>query len=125
MTKLRKAFTLIEILITISVLALLLSISFPAFTSFSTQLSLNSSAKALASELRAVQSQAVLEHKTLSLSLGDLKLPPGISPIKTSKISFSSSGCPPPGGSGTLILQNMLGKTRKIIVSSAGRVRIE
>lgn len=121
----KKAFTLIEILITISIFALLLSVSLPALTCFSAQLSLNASARALASELRALQSQAILRHKTLSLNLGGLKFPPGIDPIKTSNISFSSSGSPPPGGSGTLILQNKLGKTREIIVSSAGRVRIE
>ncbi|KPJ66707.1 hypothetical protein AMJ44_08020 [candidate division WOR-1 bacterium DG_54_3] len=120
-----KGFTLIEILIVIGVLALIFSFSFPSLSLFSAQLSLAASAKALTSELRNVQSQAVLQHKTLSPDLSKLRFPPGIKLINLSSISFSASGFPPPGGSGTIILQNRLGQARKIIVSSAGRVRVE
>ena len=121
----RKAFTLIEILIVISLLALLISISIPTFSRFSAQLCLNTSARALASELRRVQNQAILQHKTLGLDSSKLSLPSGIKSKNECFVSFAASGFPPPGGSGTLILQNRLGQTRKIIVSSAGRVRIE
>jgi prepilin-type N-terminal cleavage/methylation domain-containing protein len=121
----RKAFSLIEILVVVSILTLALSFAFPTFSRFSEQLSLNAAAKSLASEIRALQSQAILQSKTLNLDLVNIKLPPGINFSKISRISFASSGFPPPGGSGSLVLQNKFGRTRKIIVSSAGRVRLE
>lgn len=116
---------IVETLIVITVLTILFSISLPAFSNFSAQLSLDTSAKALLSELRNLQSQAVSQHKTLSLNLSNLKLPSGIKFKKVSNISFASSGFTPPSGSGTLILQNHFGHLRKIVVSSAGRVRLE
>ena len=121
----RKGFTLIEILIVISVLALIFSITLPTLSTFSAELSLEASTKAVASELRNLQSRAILQHKTLSLDLSKLKLPLGVKNINACNLSFSSSGFPPPGGSGTVILQNKFGRTRKVILSSAGRVRIE
>lgn len=121
----KNGFTLIETLVVVAIIAALFTLSIPTFSRFSAQLSLNTSAKALASKLRAIQTQAVTQHKTLSLDFAKTELASGISILKTSKISFSSSGSPPPGGSGTLMLQNKFGKTKKIIVSSAGRVRVE
>jgi len=121
----RKGFTLIETLVVVAIIAALFAISIPTYSRFSAQLSLSTSAKAVASNLRAIQTQAVTQHKTLTLDLAKISLPSGISLLKTSSISFSSSGAPPPGGSGTLMLQNKFGQTKKIIISSAGRVRIE
>lgn len=121
----KKAFSLIEIIVVVGILGLLFTFSLPISARFSNVLFLNASAKALASELRNTQSQSVLQHKTLSLNLNKLKLPPGIRLVNTRDIGFSPSGFPPPGKSGTLILQNSFGKTKKIIVSSAGRIRIE
>ncbi|NQT29794.1 MAG: type II secretion system protein [Candidatus Saganbacteria bacterium] len=121
----RPGFTLVEILIVISILAVTLSISLPTFYSFSGQLSLNASARTVASKLRQLQSQAMLVHETQSLNLASLNLPASIIPIAIGTISFSHTGNPAPGGSGTIILQNRFGKTKSIIVSSLGRVRIE
>jgi prepilin-type N-terminal cleavage/methylation domain-containing protein len=121
----KKGFSLIEIIVVVGILGMLFTLSLPMSKSFSSILYLNASAKGLASELRNVQSQSVLKHKTLSLSLDELRLPPGISFANTHDISFSPSGCPPPGKSGTLVLQNSFGRTKKVIVSSSGRVRIE
>ena len=121
----KNGFTLIEILIVISVLALLLSISIPSTARFSARQTLSASTKTLASQLRATQSQAVLQHKTLSLDPTETTLASGIKFKKVKPITFSSSGLTPPGGSGTLILQNRFGQSKKIIVASSGRVRIE
>ena len=121
----RPGFTLVEILIVISILAVSLSISLPVFYSFSEALSLNASARTVASELRKLQSQAMLVHETQSLDLASLNLPARITPTAISAISFSHTGNPPPGGSGTIVLENRFGKTKSIIVSSLGRVRIE
>ncbi len=121
----KKGFSLIEMLVVVGILGMLFALSLPISRSFSSILYLNASAKGLASDLRKVQSQAMLQHKTLSINLGKLKFPPGVSFANTHDMSFSPSGCPPPGKSGTLILQNSFGRTKKVIVSSSGRVRIE
>lgn len=121
----RPGFTLIELLVVISILGLMSLISIPSFSRFASQLTLNASAKTLASDLRQVQSQAILKHQTLSFALGNFRFPGGIKAVKTSSIRFSSSGSTPPGGSGTFALQNRFGQQKKIIVSTSGRVRIE
>ncbi len=121
----RNGFTLVEILIVLSILAVFSSFALSGFSGFSARLFLDSSAKSLASDLRALQSRAVLQHCTQNLALDDLNFPPGIHLASGKEIQFSPSGFPPPGGSGSLILQNRFGQTRRIIVSSVGRVRIE
>lgn len=121
----KPGFSLIELLVVISVLAIVATLSLPTFSRFSASLSLEASAKTLVSELRALQSQAMSQHQTFSLNLAKLNLPQNIKFIKTSNISFASSGFPPPGGSGSLIMQNQFGRQKKIIVSSTGRVRLE
>ena len=121
----KKGFTLVEILIVISILGVLFSATLPVFSGFSSQLALNTAAGGIASELRAVQSQAVMQHKTLGLAPDEIKLPGGIKFLAEKELCFSPSGCPPPGGSGTLIIMNRFNKTKKIILSSSGRVRVE
>jgi prepilin-type N-terminal cleavage/methylation domain-containing protein len=121
----RKAFTLVEILVVVGIIALVFSIGFPGMKTFSKQIILSSSAKVAASSLRALQQRAVAEHQTLVLDLNRLNLPPGIVITQSRDIKFAASGFPPPGGSGSLILKNQLGQIKKIIVSSAGRVRVE
>ena len=120
-----RAFTLIELLVVIGIIAILSLIALPTFSSFSAQLCLNATARALAAQLRNLQSHAVLQHETLSLDQNRLTFPAGIKPLLLKNISFSASGFSPPGGSGTLILGNRFGRQKKIIVSSSGRVRIE
>lgn len=121
----RQGFTLIETLIIISILGVLFAATLPLYSSFSAQLALNTAASTIASELRSVQSQAVTRHQTLSLPPDKIKLPAGIKFLSEKELSFSPSGYPPPGGSGTLIISNKLNKIKQIILSSAGRVRVE
>jgi prepilin-type N-terminal cleavage/methylation domain-containing protein len=121
----RQGFTLIETLIIIAVLGVLLAATLPPFARFSAQLALNTTANNIVSELRALQSQAAMRHKTLWLNPDKIKLLNGIKFLAEKELSFSPSGCPPPGGSGTLIIINKFNKIKKIILSSAGRVRVE
>ncbi|MEA3494031.1 MAG: type II secretion system protein [Candidatus Margulisiibacteriota bacterium] len=121
----RQGFTLIELLIVISIVGITLFASFPGINRFSKQLSLSGAAKAVVSEIRSIQKNALLRHETLSLNFNKISLPPGINIIKSSNIKFASSGYPPPGGSGSIILQNQNGQTKKVIISSSGRVRVE
>ena len=121
----KKGFTLIEIMIVIGILGAVLALSAPVTSRFSGVLFLNAAAKALASDLRGLQHQAILRHQTRRFVPAEFDLPPGIRFMSAAGITFSPSGNPPPGGSGSLILQNSLGSTRKVVVSSAGRVRVE
>ncbi len=105
----RRGFTLIELLIVSAVLGILLSFSFPALSRFRGILYLEASAKGLASQLRKTQAQALCENDTREYE----------------RFKFSRTGFPPPGGSGTQVLADGWGHVRKVILSSAGRVRIE
>ena len=100
----RRGFTLVEMLVVISVCGLLLSFSFSSLSKFKKSVGFEASARQLASDLRRTQSQAMSRHESLSQG----------------RFTFSSSGFPPPGGSGTEVIGH-----RKVIVSSVGRVRIE
>lgn len=120
-----KSFTLIELLMIMAILALIIGMSIPTFSSFKNQLLLNATAQRIASDLRKIQSQAYSEHKTLSLDPNQLELPSGIRLKSGKTISFSPSGSTSFGGSGSLLLQNQRGQTKKIIVSTVGRVRVE
>ena len=121
----KKGFTLVELITVIAILATLLVIFIPRVSVFTLNLYLDASAKAVAANLRNLQSQAITKHQTTSLSLESLALPSQIQIISASNISFASSGFPPPGGSGSILLETRFGKSKKIVVSSSGRVRIE
>jgi prepilin-type N-terminal cleavage/methylation domain-containing protein len=121
----KKGFTLVEIIVIISILSVLFSLTLPLSPRFSSSLYLHASARSLASELRRLQSNSVLRHKTLSFTPAKFMLPPGIKFQRICDIGFSASGFPPPGKSGSLILQDSSGRTKKVVVSSAGRIRLE
>lgn len=120
-----RAFTLVEIIVVIAVCSSLFSLSFYSLRRFLSQSQLATSADKLVSELRKIQSQARLERQTTSLDISKQNLPSGIKIIKTSQIKFAPSGFTDFGGSGSIILRNRLGKTKKIVVSTVGRVRVE
>jgi prepilin-type N-terminal cleavage/methylation domain-containing protein len=107
----RPAFSLIELIVVMSILGSVLFISLPNLSRFSANLSLNGSATALVTELRQLQAKARLTHTTQRYG--------------TTNIAFSASGFPPPGGSGTIVLRNRFGRQKKIIVASSGRIRCE
>ena len=120
-----KGFSLIESLIVMGILGILFCIGLPALSSFQGSILLDSTAKAIASELQHLQSQAQLQHTNHIFSSADFPLPKFIKYQSTASIVFSSSGNPSVGGSGSIVLVNAQGKTKQIIVSSLGRIRIE
>lgn len=105
----RRGFTLVELLVVIGICGLLLSISFPTLSFFRGIIYLDASAQTLASELRKAQGRALCENDTCEYE----------------RFKFSKTGFPLPGGSGTRILTDGRGHSRKVILSSAGRVRVE
>ena len=121
----KKGFTLIELLVVIAVIGIMMVGTLPQLSSLSAHLRLTAAAKCLAADLRSLQARATSQHETLNLDLNSLTLPAGIKLVKSSQIAFAPSGFTPPGGSGTLVLQNQLGQQKKVIVSSVGRVRLE
>ncbi len=107
----RPAFSLIELITVIAILGTVVFVALPGLSRFSASLSLQASAKAVAAELRQLQTKARLTHTTQTFG--------------ATSISFAASGFPPPGGSGTIVLRDRFARSKKIIVSSSGRIRLE
>jgi prepilin-type N-terminal cleavage/methylation domain-containing protein len=107
----KRGFTLIELLIVIGICGLFLAISFPSLNRFKDTVYLESSARAAAMELRKVQSLAICRNENMGCT--------------GSRFAFARSGAAMPGGTGTEVLRARSGLTRKLVVSPAGRVRIE
>jgi len=122
----RRGFTLLEILVTISLFSLIIFISMPVLSRFKNALLLKITVQKVSSDLRARQLAALVKKTTLNYQVSSAgQLPGGLKLISDKKIVFSGNGLPIPGGSGTQILGNNYGKQGKIIVSSQGRIRIE
>jgi prepilin-type N-terminal cleavage/methylation domain-containing protein len=121
----RKGFTLVELLITIGICGLLLSFSLSALSQLRSALYLEAASRGAASELRKAQALAVCQNQNRSWEISSFKLPGGITAFNRKTFVFSGSGFTPPGGNGTQILTDSFGHNKRIIVSSAGRVRIE
>ena len=121
----RSAFTLIEIIIVISLIGTVLFCAAFPLRRFQTAIYLEATSKRLISELRKTQSQAICRHTTIAFNPSKLRLPQGILLSQAKVIAFAPSGFPAFGKAGSLILQNSFGQTRKIVVSSLGRIRLE
>ncbi len=121
----QRGFTLIELLIVIGLISFVFAAAAPNLSRYSSLLNLNASAKLIVSDLRLTQSQALTQKETLCYDPTKTRLPSGIKFIKTKPIYFSASGNPAFGSSGTIMMQNRLGQSKKIIVSSVGRIRVE
>jgi prepilin-type N-terminal cleavage/methylation domain-containing protein len=119
----RQGFSLIELLMVCGVAAIAASLAITAFGSLSASQTLSATARTVVAELRHLQTRARAEHQTLNYLLD--RLPAGLTVSKPANFSFAASGLPTVGGSGTLILMNKFGRTKKIVVSSAGRIRLE
>jgi len=141
-----RGFTLIEILVLLCIFASIILISFPVLSYFRQNVELGTVAKEIVSDLRFAQENAITKSSMVEvrfekdgnylisqydyfeknyLKLKEINLSRAIKLKYQKTIRFSKTGFPPPGGSGTIILINKSGKTKKIIVSSVGRIRME
>jgi len=121
----KRGFTLVELLIAIGICGLLLALSFPALLNFKSSLYLEASARSIASEMRKTQSLAWSGKANLNWDVSQFGLPAGVSARNVKQFRFSKTGFPLPGGTGTQVIENKFGNSRKIVLSSVGRVRIE
>ena len=119
-----KGFTLIELSVVIGLVGLLMLASLPALTAFRERIYLEITSRQLLSDLRQAQAKAICSGADSSYDSSSLHLPGGLS-SNTKQFQFAGSGAPPPGGSGTVFIQGWTGRGRSVIVSSAGRVRLE
>jgi len=139
----RKAFTIIEILIVVVMISILSGMSYFALNSIRDSLDVNYAAKQVLSDVRYAQELAKtvhFPHQVEFVRNGSLyqivnldddsivkaeKVPDGVRFDGKDVFIFSVSGNPAVGGSGTLIIMNVKGKSKKVVVSSIGRIRIE
>jgi prepilin-type N-terminal cleavage/methylation domain-containing protein len=101
--------TLIETLIVLSILALLISFGINNTLGYYEALKLQGEADKIAAELRLAQNKA--------LSTGRIEASNGV--------QFASSGFPLPKSKGTISITNLKHKTKRVIISNIGRIRIE
>lgn len=120
----KKAFSLIELSLVFWIFGLILAVTYPALSHFQQNLYLNYSTHALSSKFRKTQSLAMCSNKATETK-GNDELAAGVKFRYGKKFVFSRSGSVMPGGAGTEWVENRFGKTKKIIVSSMGRIRIE
>ena len=140
-------FTLIEILIALTIMGIVLMIVVPVFNSVLSTLMLNSAANQLAADIRLQQQRAISgdtdavtyyilfdpeqEIYYLSAGVNTLKtvtLPAGVDLLGTNfsnnRLAFNLKGIPLPGGHVTL--QQSRSRNRYVIISSViGRVRVD
>ena len=121
----KPAFNLIEFTIVVGLLALLFALCLPSLFQYRAELLLDAAAKGVVSDLRNIQSKAQTGHSRETFNSSAYSLPAGIKFSSYNNLIFAPSGYPMVGGSGSITLINRLGNTRKIILSSVGRIRLE
>lgn len=141
----KKAFTLLEIIIVISIIGTASLLSVSSMMRYSAAVSLNSAAAQIQSVLSLIRQYAVssgamhelfcegnhyaIRKQNIATGVFE-EIKSAVLPNNTSftnhiSIRFASSGFPVPGYFGSITLRNKHKKTKKIIVSSVGRIRIE
>ncbi len=147
-----RGFTLIEISVAIGIIGILFFAMLPVFSNMLGVLELKSLARSIVSDLRFAQEKAIGGKTTVSVYflprtlLGDpagyvikkmnvfknkedivkrFKLPAKFDFLEAVTIQFAGTGFLPPGGSGTVRLEDRSSRVKRIVVSSAGRIRME
>lgn len=138
-------FTLVEIVVALSLFSILLAIAIPQWGTLLPTFRLNSAARQIQSELNRVKARAVSENTNFRLvflaasysierdngtgyeTTGEGKpLPEGIDvrSTTTSTLGFTARGTATPGTGGTVKLCNIKEAGKNVVVSSTGRIRI-
>jgi prepilin-type N-terminal cleavage/methylation domain-containing protein len=134
-TKSRRGFTLVEIVIVIVVAGLLMGIAAPRFTTMRNRYRLDAGARQLAGELRRAQTEAIKRNKTIVVAkvndstfsmtdVGNRFLESGVkftAPAMT--VSMASFG-PPVGGTATFTV-TYAGSTKTVTVGTNGLVTVQ
>lgn len=120
-----RGFTALELLITVSLISILFTLALPSLAAFKGRLYLKCLATEITNELRRTQIKAMISGGPVVWGVNQRLLPPEIFIVNNKIFKYASSGNCLPGGSGTLNVSNRYCQTKKIVVSSVGRVRVE
>lgn len=141
----QKGFTLIELILVISVISAILCFSIEQIRPLKESLAVRTSAQQLLGDLNMIKLRSIQRGTVYELNCaknyyiisyldnntgGYIKerfetLSSGVFVEKPVNFRFSSSGFPCPGYIGTAQIISLTGKTAKVVVSSVGRIRIE
>lgn len=141
----KKAFTLLELIIVMAAAAAIFSAAVSGFGPAKKRLELEVSAQEAANALRLIRQKACSASSQTEFAgalgtfqtrridpvtnsavlMSSNELPKGILFDAPATFRFAASGFPAAGYSGTAVLRSRSGATKKIIVSSFGRIRIE
>ena len=133
----RVGFSLIELLVVLSLLGILLAIGIPASNKLLLSYQLNGSARRVQTELQSIKMRAAAENLGFQFAYGagsvnytirrdgsalvSKPLPEGIVITQAGTVSFSPRGT---AGSNRIRLQSREGGCKQVVVSSTGRIRV-
>jgi len=117
-----KAFSLIELIVIVAIISSLLAISIPTIERFFCGLKLNLAANDVSSQLYLAQKTAQSTKTTCGAKFDSVDK---IITVSGKEIKFSPSGSTAFAGNGTISISNKYNRIKKVIVSTAGRIRIE
>jgi prepilin-type N-terminal cleavage/methylation domain-containing protein len=133
----RVGFSVIELIVVLSLMGILLAIGVPASNKLLISYQLNSSARRVQTELQNIKMRAAAENLGFQFAYGagsgsytirrdgsvfvNKPLPQGIQIIQAGAVSFSPRGT---AGGNRIRLRSSEGGCKQVVVSSTGRIRV-